>query len=217
VAGRTKAHIPRGVIERGDGLERALGAELVDEELMVHVGRTELFQREGGEERAVLIAAFGVDLEEAPERLCARWSQRSGLLELDDRGRHVTLGDEQLCQGAARVTIVGLQLRCAREGIDGAWAVTELVTAERAESFAQVEGALDVAPLGVTIDEPRVDALELVPLREPRADGDERDEGLLVRGVLLERGFEKPETAGFVAKAAERDVGLGKAQKAALA
>ncbi len=151
-------------------------------------------------------------------KVCAREGRdRRGLLELDDRGGDVALRDEELRERAARVRVARLEAHRAGERVDRARAVAELVAPERAEPLAQVARALGVAALGVSIDEARVDSLEIVPLREARAHRDERDERLFVRGIFFERGLEEAEAARLVAQAPERDVGLREAEQAALA
>ena len=158
-----------------------------------------------------------LNFEESPPRLRAKSARCGGLFELDDRRGDVALRDEELGERAARVGVAGPELHGAGECVDRAGTVAELVAAEHAEALAQIERALDVAALGVTIDEARVDAFELGPLRRARADGDERDERFFVRRIFFERGFEKPETARLVAQSTERDVRLREAKQPALA
>ena len=158
-----------------------------------------------------------MDLEQASERLRARRRAGRGQLELGDRRGDVALRDEELGERAARVGVARAELHGAAERVDRTWAVAELVAPERAEAFAQVERALDVPALGVTIDEPRVDPLELDPLLELRPHRDEGDERFFVRRIFFERGFEETQAARLVPQSAERDVGLREPQEASLA
>src|SRR5207253_2827508 len=110
---RAEADVPRGVVERGDGLERTLGPELIDEDLMIELRGAELFERERGEERAIVVAALRVDLEEAAVRLRATRRGGRGLLELADRRGDVAPRDEELGERAARVGVARLELHGA--------------------------------------------------------------------------------------------------------